>query len=231
MSDLQLVTGIAILISGYTQLKCGLSCYHWKVIGRLAWFSSLTHLSCLTLLRNYLYNNPAERQWRLFLMSILIIMLITAMVPTGNYRWLEIGYTYGSAEPDIALSDYAICSFSKPLQTSTVTFLALIILLLLIGLGFATRIVKLHRSLAISLVSRVRRNLSKGARKYLWTLYAWRESHTSSMRRVGKIFYIPALSIFLTLRVVLDNWSSMFFEVYTVHPSTRGLHLRLIAYR
>lgn len=150
-------------------------------------------------------------------MFILIIMLITAMVPTGNYRWLETWYSYTTANPDIALSDYAICSFSKPLQTGTVTFLALIILLLLIGIGFVTRIVKLHRSLAISLVSRVRGNLSKGARKYLWTLYTWRESSTSSMRRTGKIFYIPALSLFLTLRIILDNWSSMFFEVYTVH--------------
>lgn len=58
MSDLQILTGISILISGYAQLECGLSCYHWQVLVYLAWFSSLTHLSCLTLLRNYLCQSP-----------------------------------------------------------------------------------------------------------------------------------------------------------------------------
>ena len=30
-SDQQLVTGIALLTTGFTQLKCGLSSYHWQV--------------------------------------------------------------------------------------------------------------------------------------------------------------------------------------------------------
>jgi hypothetical protein len=30
MSDLQIVTGVSILISGYAQLRCGLSTYHWQ---------------------------------------------------------------------------------------------------------------------------------------------------------------------------------------------------------
>jgi hypothetical protein len=30
MSDLQIVTGISILLSGYAQLRCGLSTYHWQ---------------------------------------------------------------------------------------------------------------------------------------------------------------------------------------------------------
>ena len=30
MSDHQIVTGISILISGYVQLRCGLSVFHWQ---------------------------------------------------------------------------------------------------------------------------------------------------------------------------------------------------------
>ena len=33
-SDQQVVTGIAIFISGYAQLPCGLSAYHWRSIAK-----------------------------------------------------------------------------------------------------------------------------------------------------------------------------------------------------
>lgn len=50
-SDQQVVTGIALLASGYAQLSSGISNYHWQMLVYLAWFSSLTHLSTLTVLR------------------------------------------------------------------------------------------------------------------------------------------------------------------------------------
>lgn len=50
-SDQQLVTGIALLASGYAQLPYGLASYYWQIIIYLAWFSSLTHLTTLTFLR------------------------------------------------------------------------------------------------------------------------------------------------------------------------------------
>lgn len=126
MSDLQLATVIAILISGYSQLHCGLSCYHWNIVGQLAWFSSLTHLSCLTLLRNHLYNHPAERQWRLLFMFILIVMLITSMAPTGNYDWDHNEIVNRPSQPD-----YAICYYSKPPARSSAAYLSMIALVLL----------------------------------------------------------------------------------------------------
>ncbi|KAK9847366.1 hypothetical protein MYU51_019519 [Penicillium brevicompactum] len=70
MSDVQIITGISIIVSGAAQLKCGISTHQWQVLVYLAWFSSLTHLSCLTLLRNYLHQRPAERIWRLFCIFI-----------------------------------------------------------------------------------------------------------------------------------------------------------------
>ncbi|KAM7215095.1 hypothetical protein V8F06_009549, partial [Rhypophila decipiens] len=65
MSDIQIFTGLSILISAFANLQCGISCYHWQVMVYLSWFSALTHLSCLTVLRNQLYNSKGERTWRI----------------------------------------------------------------------------------------------------------------------------------------------------------------------
>lgn len=208
MSDVQLATGIAILVSGYSQLHCGLSCYHWKVVGRLAWFSSLTHLSCLTLLRNYLHNHLAERQWRILFMFILIVMLVIAMVPTGNYTWF-LYYEINHPQP----SDYAICYFSIIRLRDSMTSMSMISMVLLISVGFAIRVVKLHKPLSVLLVGKPRQRLSNTIRKFLWIIYHWREDSALLPRRIsGMILYFPALALFLTLRVILDHWSSMFFE-------------------
>ena len=86
MSDLQIITGLSILISGFALLRCGLQTYHWQILVYLAWFSSLTHLSCLTLLRNYLYNHPTERLWRLLGMGLIVVMLVGAILPTASFN-------------------------------------------------------------------------------------------------------------------------------------------------
>lgn len=208
MSDIQLATGVAILVSGYSQLPCGLSCYHWTVVGRLAWFSSLTHLSCLTLLRNYLHNRPAERHWRMLFMFVLIIMLVTAMAPTITW------FTLPEFPPK---KDHAICHFSRiPIKTffESISAVPTISLVLLISLGFAIRVVKLHKTSSISFVGRSRQKLSKTIRRFLWIIYIWKEASTSLPRRtIGRILYFPGLASFLMLRLLLDHWSSMFFEV------------------
>lgn len=210
MSDVQLATRIAILISGYSQLHCGITCYQWKIVGRLAWFSSLTHLSCLTLLRKYLHNHPSERHWRLLFMFILIVMLVTAMVPTGNYDWRRSSY---NPEPN----DYAICSFSEKSPRNSPANLSMIALVSLISLGFAIRVIKLHELSSVSLVGRPRQRLSNVTRRLLWIIYNWREDSALLLRRIpGRIFYFPALALLLTLRVILDHWSSMFFEVFVI---------------
>jgi hypothetical protein len=55
-------------------------------------------------------------------MLVLIIMLITAMVPTGSYEWTSYSELAGQAvyaltapnERYLLGSDYAICRFSAP---------------------------------------------------------------------------------------------------------------------
>ncbi|KAL4948455.1 hypothetical protein BDW69DRAFT_189246 [Aspergillus filifer] len=86
MSDQQLVTGVAILTSGYSQLKCGMSIDDWKILVDLAWFSSVTHLAALTFIRVYIQDHTSVLHLRLPLMFALVAMLFAALFPTGNAK-------------------------------------------------------------------------------------------------------------------------------------------------
>ncbi|KAF3033304.1 hypothetical protein E8E12_000501 [Didymella heteroderae] len=115
MSDFQLITGLSILISGFTQLDTGISAYHWQRLVQLAWFSSITHLCCLTALRNYFRRNTLGYSWRLPGMIILIVMLVIALIPTGHYTWESQTIRYGSRQHDVIrprATDHAICYFN-----------------------------------------------------------------------------------------------------------------------
>ena len=83
-SDLQILTGLAILTSGYVQLGCrGLAVYHWQLVVDLAFFSSVTHLTTLTCLRTYFQTRNFLRLIRLICMGVLAIMLGCALWSTG----------------------------------------------------------------------------------------------------------------------------------------------------
>lgn len=102
MSDTQIVTGLAILASGFSQIRCGLSMFHWQIVVYLAWFSSATHLTTMTFLRRYTHDNYRFRIVRLVLMLLLVIMLGIALVPTGGNCGLSPlvvpFYTWNSAQ-------------------------------------------------------------------------------------------------------------------------------------
>ncbi|KAL4860315.1 hypothetical protein BDV12DRAFT_181777 [Aspergillus spectabilis] len=213
MSDLQLATGLAILISGYTQLRCGISAYHWVFISRLAWFSSLTHLSCLTFLRNYLHNHSAERHWRLFFMLALVVMLATAMGPMYNSQ-IYGRYSHWQPQPS-ALTQYAICSYpAKHISTDTKGFFTTVVLLSLIVLGFVFRVIKLHKPFSTFINKGLRRPISQHTRRLLWVLMRRKSLSRGLCSLAGDILYYPLLAWFLSIRLVMDHFSSMFFEVY-----------------
>lgn len=83
LGDTQVVTSIAIVLSGYIQLPCGLSTYHWEMVVDLAWFSALTHLTALTSLRHYFQQHPTMAFWRVLFMGITLVLLGCALQPTG----------------------------------------------------------------------------------------------------------------------------------------------------
>lgn len=85
MSDQQLVTGLAIIISGYCRIQCGLSFYHWQLITSLVWFFSITHLATLMCLEQYFQQNRYIWYARAFMMTALALMLAVGMIPTGKH--------------------------------------------------------------------------------------------------------------------------------------------------
>lgn len=91
MSDVQLITGLSILASGFSQIGCGISIYHWNTVVFLAWFSSVTHLSTMTFLRRYVHDHHGIRILilRLGLMVSLVLMLAVALISTGGECGLD----------------------------------------------------------------------------------------------------------------------------------------------
>lgn len=109
LGDTQVVTSIAIVLSAYVQLPCGLSVYHWEMIVDLAWFSALTHLATLTSLRHYFRRRPAMAVSRVILMGITLVLLVSALGPTGYVPQYGYIYTKSTARFNQFLSSPALC--------------------------------------------------------------------------------------------------------------------------
>ena len=206
MSDVQIVTGFSILISGFLQLRCGLTTFYWQVIVYLAWFSSLTHLSCLTLLRNHLHNHAAERRLRLFAMGGLATLLVVGLSFTGNYYW-----EVDASIPRPRLEDLAMCYLPYTPRLN-LTLWTMVVSTLIIVFAFASRVIKLHRALSIDIFGRARAQLSKQARKILHFVYVRCDipGSAASLRRA--LGYRPLLATYLVVRFLLDGWSSLLLE-------------------
>ncbi|RMZ73318.1 Vanillyl-alcohol oxidase [Pyrenophora seminiperda CCB06] len=91
LGDLNVVTGIGILLAGYSQLKCGISAYHWQIMVFISWFASFSFISAMTFLQGYLRVNNTMRLIRMTFMVIFVGLLIIALLPTGSKMWLN-GY-------------------------------------------------------------------------------------------------------------------------------------------
>jgi len=87
MCDVQFVTGLGILVSGFIDLPTGISAYHFNIVTNLAWFSNLTRICGLTVLRKYFHSRPTEKLIRMICMIILALMLLAAIGPTLSFNW------------------------------------------------------------------------------------------------------------------------------------------------
>ncbi|KAJ5953116.1 hypothetical protein N7454_000012 [Penicillium verhagenii] len=192
--------------SGFAQFPSGLSVYYWQVIVDLAWFSSLTHLSCLTILRGYLYHHASEREWRLFSMGILATLLVVGLVFTGNYNWaLQMTHSVPS------ITEYAICYLHVIPSQGLGAFITMVASVLLIILAFTSRVVKLHRTLSVGIFGRARAFLSSYTRGRLLLVFNWCSNGSPrSLKRT--LCYYPVFAAFLQFRFFLDFWASMLLE-------------------
>ncbi|KAL8714638.1 MAG: hypothetical protein Q9220_001587 [cf. Caloplaca sp. 1 TL-2023] len=88
LSDQQLLVGIAILITGFIE-HCSISVYHFALASDLAWFSSNTHLTTLTVIHDYLIERKTLRNWRVMLMLAIFTMMMACTILEGHISWFD----------------------------------------------------------------------------------------------------------------------------------------------
>ena len=79
LSDLQLVTGLAVLIGALANPWC-VSGYELLVVTSLAWFSAMTHLATLDVLQEYFCQKTFLRDCRILAMVLNLFLLIAAIL-------------------------------------------------------------------------------------------------------------------------------------------------------
>ena len=130
LSDQQLVTGLAVLIAGYTN-RCSRSLYHFDIIAALGWFSSTTHLSTLAVLRAYMVDHPQVRNWRA--MAMLGVFSLLAVSQIGTY----------STQSNYLPVQCAFESFA-PYGLNFLNIIELAIVIIFLALSYTDRIHRLY---------------------------------------------------------------------------------------
>ncbi|KAJ5382364.1 hypothetical protein N7517_000275 [Penicillium concentricum] len=215
MSDVQLITGLSILISGFVQLRQGLPSYHWMAVIDLAWFSSITHLACLTLLHNYLYNHSLERMLRFMAMAGLAILLVVALSFTSTYWWASTTSPMGSAfySDTETATHAAICHLGVVGSIRDSEYITMVFSMLLIMFGFTSRVAKLYKVISVSFMGQAKIWLSTWARRLLRVVFTWCCLGSSRHGLKRTLLYRPLLAVFFSARLFIDLWSSMLLEV------------------
>ncbi|KAL2059757.1 hypothetical protein VTL71DRAFT_10141 [Oculimacula yallundae] len=139
LSDQQLVTGLAILITGYAQ-RCSISGHHFKLIANLAWFSSTTHLSTLTVLQRYLIRHPLIKHIRVIGILAVLRLLLHAQFyvqgPVGDSEPIQCTFEFRTAFPTILNS--------RTLLRAMNTYLSWLIVILFLFVAYTSRIIQLY---------------------------------------------------------------------------------------
>lgn len=215
MSDLQIVTGFAIILSGFAQFQCGLAALKWRIILDLAWFSCLTHLTCLTVLRRHLQTHTLERVLRLFAMGVLAALLAAGLLITANHEWILL-YGREQATPATCI----VGCYLKPVSSEYISssmepvewFWTPIISASFVVNAFICRVVRLHKALSMG-VSRATKWLDGQAQRLLWVLFRilCTEEDIYSLKR--SLAYRPVFGVVMILRLLLESWTSFAVEV------------------
>lgn len=223
--DQQIVTSIAILVSGYSQFACGLAVYHWQITVDLAWFSSITHLTTLTCLRRYFQDRPALRLWRIVFMGITAVLLVSALASTG---YMQGNYVIPNTLPAQCLYHPDLMSqfaggnagstiyptsnglHDRPIIGLTMTFLII---------SYLSRIIQLFPAALDKTRDTFRTRPSKALKGLLATLKT-RASLSSkrSTRTFWVITFKLVMSIFCLLKAAFDVYGSSLWEV-RIFPS------------
>lgn len=218
MSDTQIVTGLSILASGFSQLNSGLDIYHWNIVAYLAWFSSVTHLCTLTFLRRYFQANPGIRMLRMILMLLLALTLAIALLPTGG----ACGLQYTDNLPNGGVYPGAPAKFCFLLMgrhhgfiTSDGSYIiSLVISEVLLIISSSTRVIKLFRTSSDFSRMWLRHKPAQLCKQFVRKL---EERHKRSSRGLTRLIYhgghCTIIAFILLARAIYDLADSILWEV------------------
>ena len=210
-SDTQVVTGLAILVAGYSQLNTGISTYHWQIVTNLAWFSSLTHLATLTSLRDYFRSHQRKALRRVAFIGLVLVLLIVALGPAGYIpQYLgDGGYLIGAPMEcffsstrieEVKESEDGSVSYNKAMTVFSIMFLLV---------NFITRVIEIFPTVS-KFKDRWLRQAPGNALK-TWYVFATHKAACDPVRRTSTTFW----NIGRFLLIVLYTVSKAYYQVTT----------------
>lgn len=132
-SDQQMIIGLVVVFAGLSQLKGGISIYHWQAISSMAWLSAATHNITLTVMQKELKSNTPMKILRSVSSGVLVVFVAFASWPSGMITT----YFYHSARP-------AQCFYSGTALSSRFNWLYYVLLLSFLVFSVITRIAPLY---------------------------------------------------------------------------------------
>ncbi len=212
-SDQQCITGIAILLSGYSQLlnlqtAKPMTVYNWQILVDLAWFSSITHLTTLTCLRHYFRQRRALSVFRIACMTVNAVILAVSIGSTG-WQIFDVGIPawclFDTSWISLA-DDQSVPVYNSLYMSITATFLAFSYLTRIIQLcPYKSKIRRYSNNLLtfpITISDRLRRSTRQLVLQSPKTLLF-----------VHRLVYRLVLTVHCLLKAVFDLYSSMLWEV------------------
>lgn len=167
------------------------------------------------------------------LMSVLLVLLLVATIPTGYFSWGDSEFhTLPSDEKQRFMSSPAICYLhpnsgtwdiwgsvsTERSVTETRSFQSMVFSALFLFLGFLTRAVKMSRRLSQSIMTKVRRPISHHSQRILVKV-SCRNGKRNRQDLRNCIWHLvvvqPCLAVFISARIIADSYSSLFTEVRT----------------
>lgn len=197
--------------------------FDWAVIVQLSWFSNLTHQSGLIFMRSELHSKgrQPERCWRVFLMSVLAILLVGSMVPLAGFTWMDHALrNYANSWPDYSWpARPAICLYATTFLTGSskdpsgylnTNFMATLTSIVIVVLSFSTRLVKLFRTSSTFVQLYFRSTAARTCRKLVMEVDQL--SPTNGLNGT-LLLRNPCLAIYMLLRFAADFYTSTFSDV------------------
>lgn len=207
-SDQQIMTGIAILVSGYAQLKCGLPSHYWQIIVYLAWFSSLTHLTTLTFLRQFFRTNRTARVGRVTLMSLMLVGLTIALIPTGYVDW---SVSNGSINSTICFFRKSESKTRQRFQITNYQSLAALLSIVVLLVSYITRLFKISKRATSLTESYLRTRVSICLKTSISN--AVKSAEKTGTGRWWRAKALALEIIYVLLKAFYDVYQSLLWEV------------------